>query len=137
VTIHAKPPPGGDRDSGSGMSSLGGVDCHSNAPKIAPAQSDFLLEAIKTLAAEEVRADTLENIPLTLAISGWRATAILLTLAAKCADAGDFLGAERSRQRAREQFIEANDAFRQFMEGADAAHAAHAGYAELRDEAPP
>jgi hypothetical protein len=81
-----------------------------------------LLEAIKTLAADEIRAGTLENIPLTLAASGWRSTAALLRHAAGCADAGDFLSAERNRQRAREQFIEANDAFRQFMEalGAEA-----------------
>jgi hypothetical protein len=83
-----------------------------------------LLDAIKTLVADEVRADTLENIPLALAISGWRSTAALLTHAAGSADAGDLLNAERNRQRAREQFIEANDAFRQFMEAADAAPAA-------------
>jgi hypothetical protein len=96
-----------------------GIDDPS-APKIAPAQSDFLLEAIKTLAAEEIRAGTLENIPLTLAASGWRSTAALLVH--ECADAGDFLNAERNRQIAREQFIEANDVFRQFMEarGAEA-----------------
>ena len=75
-----------------------------------------MLEAIKALSAEEIRADTLENVPLMLAASGWRSTAALLVHAAKCADAGDFLNAERNRQRGREQFIEANDAFRQFME---------------------
>jgi hypothetical protein len=82
----------------------------------APAQADFLLDAIKALAAEEIRADTLENIQLTLAASGWRATAALLTHAARCADAGDFLAAERNRQLGREQFLTANDAWRQFME---------------------
>jgi hypothetical protein len=81
-----------------------------------PAQENLLLEAIKALSAEEIRADTLENIPFKLAASGWRSTAALLVHAAKCADAGDFLNAERNRQRGREQFIEANDAFRQFME---------------------
>jgi hypothetical protein len=97
-----------------------------------------LLEAIKALSAEEIRAGTLENIPLTLAASGWRSTAALLRHAAGCADAGDFLNAERSRQRARELFIEGNDAFRQFTEAgaSDAAAAAHAGYAELRDKEP-
>jgi hypothetical protein len=127
--------PGGDR--GALEKSFPG-ESHFNAPKTAPAQSDFLLAAIKTMAAEEIRAGTLENIPLTLAVSGWRATAALLTHAAGCADAGDYLSAERNRQRAREQFIEGNDAFRQFMEarGANAAAAAHAGYAELRDKAP-
>jgi hypothetical protein len=87
-----------------------------SAPKTAPAQADFLLDAIKALSAEEIRADTLKKIPLTLAASGWRSAAALLALAARCADAGDFLNAERNRQRGREQFIEANDAFRQFME---------------------
>jgi hypothetical protein len=98
----------------------GNVHVRDSAAKTAPAQADFLLEAIKTLAAEEIRADTLENVPRTLAASGWRSTAALLVHAAKCADAGDFLNAERSRQRGREQFIEANDAFRQFMEARSA-----------------
>jgi hypothetical protein len=98
------------------LSSLGRIDGSESAPKTAPAQADFLLEAIKTLAAEEIRADTLENIPLMLAASGWRSAAALLAHAAGCADAGDLLNAERNRQRAREQIIEANDAFRQFME---------------------
>jgi hypothetical protein len=81
-----------------------------------PTQDNLLLEAIKALSAEEICADTLENIPLMLAASGWRSTAILLTHAAECVDAGDFLNAERNRRIAREQFIEGNDAFRQFME---------------------
>jgi hypothetical protein len=102
----------------------------------APAPDNILLAAITALSAEEIRADVLENIPLTLAVSGWRSTAALLTHAARCADAGDFLNAERSRQRAREQFIEGNDAFRQFMEtgASEAALAAHAAYTELRDK---
>jgi hypothetical protein len=94
----------------------GGIDDPSSAPKTAPTQENLLLEAIKTLAAEEIRADTLKNVLLTLAASGWRSAAALLTHAANCADAGDFLNAERNRQRGREQFITANDAFRQFME---------------------
>src|SRR5580704_15425516 len=85
-------------------------------PNAAPAQENLLLEAIKALSAEEICADTLENIPLMLAASGWRSTAILLTHAARCADAGDLLNAEHSRRNARELFIEGNDAFRQFME---------------------
>jgi hypothetical protein len=40
----------------------------------------------------------------------------LLTHAALLIKAGDFLSAERNRQRAREQFIEANDVFSQFQE---------------------
>jgi hypothetical protein len=56
------------------------------------------------------------NIALALAASGWRATACLLTHAALSIEAGDFLSAERNRQRAREQFIEANDIFRQFQD---------------------
>jgi hypothetical protein len=104
------------------LSSYGGVDGSESAPKTAPAQENLLLEAIKALSAEEIRAGTLENVQLTLAGSGWRSTAALLTHAARCADAGDFLSAERNRQRGREQFLEANDAFRQFMEarGAEA-----------------
>jgi hypothetical protein len=98
------------------LSSYGGVDGSESAPKTAPAQENLLLEAIKALSAGEICADTLENIPLKLAASGWRSTAALLTHAAGCADAGEFLNAERNRQRARELFIEANDAFRQFQE---------------------
>ena len=97
----------------------------------APAQADFLLDAIKALAAEEIRADTLENIPLMLAASGWRSTAALLMHAAGCAGAGDYLNAERNRQHAREQFLTANDAFRQFME-ARAAEVAHIAVAAFR-----
>jgi hypothetical protein len=108
-------PPGGEGGPLE-LSSYGGVDSSESAPKTAPAQENLLLEAIKALSAEEIRADTLENIPRTLAASGWRSTAALLTHAAWYADAGDLLNAERNRQRAREQFIEANGAFRQFME---------------------
>jgi hypothetical protein len=114
---------------------LAGIDCSESAPKTAPAQENLLLEAIKALSAEEIRADTLENVPRTLAASGWRSAAALLTHAAKCADAGDFLSAERNRQRAREQFIEANDAFRQFQEARAAAAAWIGAEAFLR--APP
>ena len=108
------------------LSSYGSVDGSENASKTAPAQENLLLEAIKALAAAEICADTLENIPLALAASGWRSTAALLTHAAGCADAGDFLNAERSRRRARELFIEGNDAFRQFMEARAAKAAAEA-----------
>ena len=120
MTIHAKGPPPGGEGGPLELSSLGGVDSSESAPKTAPAQENLLLEAIKALSAEEIRADMLENIPLMLAASGWRSTAALLTHAAGCADAGDFLNAERNRQRARTQFIEANDAFRQFMEARSA-----------------
>jgi hypothetical protein len=123
MTIRAKGPPPGHGGGPLELSSYGGVDCSESAPKNAPAQENLLLEAIKALSAEEICADTLENIPLMLAASGWRSTATLLTHAAGCADAGDFLNAERSRHKAREQFIEANDAFRQFQE-ARAAEAA-------------
>jgi hypothetical protein len=116
MTFAAKgPPPGGEGDPLE-CQLLAGVDGSESAPKTAPAQENLLLEAIKALSAEEIRADTLENIPLMLAASGWRSTAILLTHAAECVDAGDFLNAERNRRIAREQFIEGNDAFRQFME---------------------
>jgi hypothetical protein len=109
------------------LSSYGGVDGSESAPKTAPAQENLLLEAIKALSAEEICADTLENIPLMLAASGWRSTAALLTHAAGCADAGDFLSADRNRRLARELFIKGNDAFRQFME-ARAVHALAEAY---------
>ena len=51
-----------------------------------------------------------------LTASGWRVSAYLLMHAARFIEAGDLLSAERNRQRAREQFIEANDLFRQFQE---------------------
>jgi hypothetical protein len=122
MALHNMEDPAAGGAAGLDKTSLpGGIDDPSNAPTTAPAQENLLL-AIKTLAAEEIRAGTLENIPLTLAASGWRSTAALLAHAAKCAVAGDFLNAERNRQRAREQFIEANDVFRQLMEarGAEA-----------------
>jgi hypothetical protein len=114
---------------GPGNTSLpGGIDDGpSIAPETAPAQENLLLGAIKALSAEEIRAAALENIPLMLAASGWRSTAAMLTYAAGCADAGVFFGAERNRQRARELFIEGNDAFRQFME-ARSAHALGEAY---------
>ena len=117
------------------LSSLGGVDGSENASKTAPAQENLLLEAIKALAAAEICADTLENIPLALAASGWRSTAALLTHAAGCADAGDFLNAERNRQRAREEFLAANEVFRQFQE-ARAAASAWIGAEAFRDIEP-
>jgi hypothetical protein len=52
----------------------------------APKTANLLLEAIKALSAEEI------------------------------CDAGDFHSAEHNRQRAREQFVEANNVFRQFQE---------------------
>ncbi len=116
MTFAAKGPATGGRADPLELSSLGGVDGSESAPKTAPAQENLLLEAIKALSAAEICADTLENIPLMLAASGWRSTAALLTHAAGCADAGDFRNAERNRQIARELFIEGNDAFRQFME---------------------
>jgi hypothetical protein len=116
VTIAVKDPPAGGADGSLELSSYGVIDCSESAPNTATAQENLLLEAIKALSAEEICADTLENIQLTLAASGWRSTAALLTHAARCADAGDFLNAERNRRHAREQFIEANDTFRQFQE---------------------
>jgi hypothetical protein len=56
------------------------------------------------------------EIALVLTASGWRVAAAMLTLAAQLVEAGDFLSAECNRQMAREQFIEANDVFRQFQE---------------------
>jgi hypothetical protein len=120
MTFAAKGPAPGGRADPLELSSYG-VDLQANIPKQAPAQENLLLEAIKALAAAEICAGALENIPLMLAASGWRSTAALLTHAAGCADAGDFLNAECNRQRAREQFIEANDVFRQFQEARAAA----------------
>ena len=94
----------------------GGIDGHSSAPEIAPAQENLLLEAIKALSAAEICADTLENIPLMLAASGWRSAATMLMHAAGCADAGDLLNAERNCRNARELSIKGDDAFDQFME---------------------
>ena len=51
-----------------------------------------------------------------LTASGWRVAAGLLMHAALLIEAGDYLDAERNRRQAREQFIEANDLFRQFQE---------------------
>jgi len=56
------------------------------------------------------------DIALALTASGWRAAASLLTHAAKLIEAGDLLSAERNRQSARQQFVAANDVFRQFRE---------------------
>jgi hypothetical protein len=56
-----------------------------------------------------------------LTASGWRAAAALLTHAAKCVEAGDFQSAENNRCLAREQFLAANDVFRQFQEAQAAA----------------
>jgi hypothetical protein len=108
-----KPPLG--NDGLSGTTSSAGFDNSESAPKTAPAQENLLL-AIKALAAEEIRADALENIQIMLAASGWCSAAALLVHAARCADAGDFLAAERNRQLGRKQFLTANDTWRQFME---------------------
>jgi hypothetical protein len=75
------------------------------------------------------------EIALALTASGWRVAAGLLTLAAKCIEAGDFLNAERNRQRAREQFLAANEVFRQFQE-ARAAASAWIGAEAFRDVEP-
>jgi hypothetical protein len=85
----------------------GGNDCPSNAPETAPAQIKF-----QDPAETEFDGD----IALALTASGWRAAACLLTHAALLIEAGDYPSAERNRQRAREQFIAANDVFRQFQE---------------------
>jgi hypothetical protein len=132
MTFAAKGSPPGHGGDPLELSTYGGVDGSERAPKTAPAQENLLLEAIKALSAEEICADTLENIPLTLAASGWRSTAALLMHAAKCIEAGDFLSAEINRQRAREQFIEGSDAFRQFQEARAAAAATIGAEAFLR-----
>jgi hypothetical protein len=95
------------RDGGlSGTSS----DCFDNS-EIKPPRSKAQIK-FQDLAEAEFDAE----IALSLTASGWRAAACLLTHAALLIEAGDYLSAERNRQRAREQFIEANDLFRQFQE---------------------
>jgi hypothetical protein len=116
MTLPAKRPSAGGADGPFECQLLAGDDSSEGAPKTTPAQENLLLEAIKALCAQEICANTLENIPLMLAASGWRSTAALLTHAAECADAGDYHNAERNRRLARELFIKGNDAFRQFME---------------------
>jgi hypothetical protein len=91
-------PPWGDGGF-SGMSSAG---CLDNSEIKSPPQNT------------QVEFDA--DIALALTASGWRATACLLSHAALLIEAGDFLSAERTRQTARELFIEANDVFRQFQE---------------------
>jgi hypothetical protein len=124
MTLHMKNPPAGGAGGLDKTSLPDGNDCLSNVPEIAPAQENLLLEAIKALCAEEIRADTLENIPLAITASGWRSTATLCTHAAQLIEAGDFLNAERTRQMAREQFITANHVWRELREAkADRARA--------------
>ena len=77
-------------------------------------QAEAAFAAASALA--EAEAAFAADIALVLIASGWRATAYLLAHAANCIEAGDFLGAERNRRRARDQFVEANDAFKQFQE---------------------
>ncbi|PNE10944.1 MAG: hypothetical protein CR217_11575 [Beijerinckiaceae bacterium] len=56
------------------------------------------------------------EIALALAASHWRTAALFLNLTAQYAEAGDCLSLDRNRRRAREQFLEANEVFRQFQE---------------------
>jgi hypothetical protein len=135
MTLHMKNPTAGGAAGLENASLPGGIDGHSSAPEIAPAQENLLLEAIKALSAEEICADTLENIPLMLAVSGWRSAAALLVHAAQLIEAGDFQSAERNRRQAREQFNATTDAFRQFQE-ARAADAAWIGAEAFRDIEP-
>jgi hypothetical protein len=98
------------------LSSSSVADVQTNSPPRQNTQIEFQAPAKAEFDAAEIA--------LALAASGWRVAAGLLTLAAKCIEAGDFLSAERNRQRAREQFIEANDAFRQSQEARAAKGAA-------------
>jgi len=136
MTIHPEgPPPGGEGGPIECQFPGGNDEVQDGAPNSAPNQADILLAALKALCAEEICADTLEDNLLALTASGWRSTAALLTHAAGCADAGDFLNAELNRQRARELFIEGNDAFRQYQEARAAVSAWIGAEAFLR--APP
>jgi hypothetical protein len=101
-----KPPP--LEDGGfSGMSSAGCFDNSEIKPPRPNTQIKFQNRAEAEFDAE---------IAIALVASGWRATACLLTHAALLIEAGDYLSAERNRQRAREQFLEANDLFKLFQE---------------------
>ena len=90
----------------SGMSSAG---CLDNSSEIKPPRPNT---QIKFQAPAEFDAE----IALALTASGWRVAAALLTHAAKCIDAGDFLNAERNRRHARDQFNKATCEFRQYQE---------------------
>jgi|HubBroStandDraft_6_1064221.scaffolds.fasta_scaffold840078_3 hypothetical protein len=63
------------------------------------------------------------EIALDLAASHWRTAALFLNLTAKYAEAGDYLSLDRNRRRAREQFLEANEVYKQFEETRAAAAA--------------
>jgi hypothetical protein len=110
LTIHAKgplPPPGGGPIDAICLSSSSAADVQTNSPPRQNTQIKF---------QEPPEAEFDAEIALALAASGWRVAASLLTHAALLIEAGDYLNAERNRQRAREQFIEANDVFRQLHE---------------------
>jgi hypothetical protein len=108
MTLHAKNPPGG----------AGGP-----------------LELSPPQAEKREQAEFDAEIALDLAASHWRTAALFLNLTAKYADAGDFLNAERNRQRAREQFLEGNSVYKQLQE-ARAVAAAWIGAEGFRDIEP-
>ena len=108
MTFSAKgPAPGGRAGPLLELSSYGGVDGSDLKPPRPKTQIKFQDPAEAEFDAEIARS---------LTASGWRASAYLLMHAARFIEAGDYLSADRNRQRAREQFIEANDLFRQFQE---------------------
>jgi hypothetical protein len=75
------------------------------------------------------------EIALALAASHWRTAALFLNLTAKYAEAGDCLGLDRNRRRAREQFLEGNSVYKQFEE-ARGATSAWIGAEAFRDIEP-
>jgi hypothetical protein len=103
---HAKPPPPSGRDGGSDEMSFEG-DIATVTPNAASPQIKF---------QDPPEAEFDGEIALALTVTGWRVVAALLTHAAGCAVNGDFLNAERNRQFARSEFIQANDIFREFLE---------------------
>jgi hypothetical protein len=103
--LREKPPLG--NDGFSEMSSAGRLDNSEIKPPRPNTQIKFQNPA---------EADFDAEIALALIASGWRVAAALLTHAAKLIEAGDFQSAENNRRQAREQFIAANDVFRQFQE---------------------
>jgi hypothetical protein len=105
MTFAAKGPPPGLGGDPLELSSLGGVDLQANIPNEAQAQ-----------AGNRNPAEFDAEIALALAASHWRTAALFLNLTAQYAEAGDCLSLDRNRRRAREQFLEANEVFRQFQE---------------------
>lgn len=75
------------------------------------------------------------EIALDLAASHWRTAALFLNLTVQYAEAGDYPSLDRNRRRAREQFLEGNEVYKQFQDARRGAAAWIGAEAFLR--APP